>query len=95
MQEIEEISDIIDIIDILICKYLSIKLACDEPLKKCQRYDRTIDSFTVSDSKVFFQFKKSELKRLLPLLKFDEICKLNNNSIQHYAWRRSVPSRAV
>jgi hypothetical protein len=40
----EEKEEISDIIDILICKYLSIKLACDEQLKKCQRYDRTIDS---------------------------------------------------
>ena len=77
----EEKEEISDIIDILICKYLSIKLAYDESLKKCQRYDRTIDSFSASDCKVFFQFKKSELKRLLPLLKFDEVCKFNNKSI--------------
>ena len=77
----EEKEEISDIIDILICKYLSIKLAYDESLKKCQRYDRTIDSFSASDCKVFFQFKKSELKRLLPLLKFDEVRKFNNKSI--------------
>jgi len=56
-------------------------VVCGESLEKVQIYDRTIDSFTASDCKVFFQFRKSELKRSLPLLKFDDVCKFNNKNI--------------
>ena len=65
----EEKEEITDIIDMLICQYLSIKVADDEQLEKCARFDRTIDSFSASDCKVFFRFKKLDLMRLFPLLK--------------------------
>jgi len=46
----------------------------DEGLGKCDRYDRTIQSFTASDCKLMFEFKKADLQRLLPLLHFPDEC---------------------
>ena len=61
--------------------YSSIVYTKDECLESCERYDRTIRSFTASDCKLMFEFKKRDLLRLFPLLHFPDECKFDNRSI--------------
>jgi hypothetical protein len=64
----------------LIMVYLSIATTEDEGLEKCSRYDRSIRSFSASDCKIMFEFKKTDLLRLLPLLCLPDDCKFDNRS---------------
>ena len=41
-------------LEALVAKYLSITVADDEGLEKFSRFNRTIDSFSASDCKIFF-----------------------------------------
>ena len=68
----DEKEDINLMLEALVAKYLSITVADDEGLEKCSQINRTIDSFSASDCKIFFEFKKVDLWRLLPLLNFPE-----------------------
>jgi hypothetical protein len=64
----------------LIFVYFGMITTVDEGLDKCDRYDRTIRSFTASDCKLMFEFKKADLQRLLPLLHFPDECCFDNRS---------------
>ena len=64
-------------------KYFSIICEdCDnsEPAEKPERKDVTVDSFKPSTAKLFFNFKKDDLSRLIDLFKFPEYCILENGS---------------
>ena len=76
----DEKEDINLMLEALVARYLSITVTDDEGLEKCSRFNRTIDSFSASDCKIFFEFKKVDLWRLLPLLNFPEECILDNCS---------------
>ena len=64
----------------LIMVYFGMVTTEDEGLDKCQRYDKTIQTFSASDCKLMFEFKKTDLLRLLPLLRFPEECTFDNRS---------------
>ena len=66
----DEKEDINLMLEALVARYLSITVTDDEGLEKCSRFNRTIDSFSASDCKTFFEFKKVDLWRLLSLLNF-------------------------
>ena len=68
-------------LEAVILKYLSLKVATDEDMEKCERYNRTIESFSPCDCKIFFEFKKTDLSRLFPLLRFPDICTFDNKSV--------------
>ena len=66
----DEKEDINLMMEALVARYLAITVTDDEGLEKCSRFNRTIDSFSASDCKIFFEFKKIDLWRLLSLLNF-------------------------
>ena len=65
-----EREDLNHMLDAVVMKYLSIKVVEDDGLEKCSRYNRTIESFSPSDCKIFFEFKNKDLFRLFHLLQF-------------------------
>ena len=81
IEEDENKEDLELMLEVLIVKYLSVKMINDEGLEKCDRLDRTIDSFCASDCKIYFEFKKVDLWRLLPLRNFPEVCTFDNGSV--------------
>ena len=76
----EEKKDLNDMLEAVVLKYLSIVVVYKDDMDMCERYDRTISSFSPSDCKTFFEFKKADLVRLFPLLNIPEICKFDNRS---------------
>jgi len=64
-----------------IMKYLFVKIGDEDDLEKCERYDRTIESFSPSDCKIFFEFKKGDLMRLFRLFNFPDVCRFDNKSV--------------
>ena len=73
-----ELKDINEMLEAVIMKYLSVKVGDEDSLEKCQRYDRTIESFSPSDCKIF---KKGDLMRLFRLLHFPDVCRFDNKSV--------------
>jgi hypothetical protein len=71
----------------LIMVYFSIATTEDEGLEQCPRYDRTIQSFSASDCKLMFEFKKADLMRLLPLLRLPDECIVTSEKIQHSTFK--------
>jgi hypothetical protein len=64
----------------LMVLYFSTSTSMDDGIDKCPRYDRTIQSFSASDCKIMFEFKKTDLLRLLPLLQLPDECTFDNRS---------------
>ena len=60
----------------VVLKYLSLKDY--DGIEQCKGYDRTIESFSSCDCKIFFEFKKAE--EIFQLLPFPDICKFDNRS---------------
>ena len=53
-QQRQELKDLNCMLDTVVLKYLSIVIVNTDDMDKCERYDRTIDSFSASDCKAFF-----------------------------------------
>jgi len=51
-----EREDLNHMLDAVVMKYLSIKVVEDDGMEQCGRYNRTIESFSPSDCKIFFEF---------------------------------------
>jgi len=75
-----EREDLNHMLDAVVMKYLSIKVVEDDGMEQCGRYNRTIESFSPSDCKIFFEFKKKDLFRLFHLLQFPDTCRFDNRS---------------
>ena len=86
----EEKKDLNDMLEAVVLKYLSIVVVYKDDMDMCERYDRTISSFSPSDCKTFFEFKKADLVRLFPLLNIPEICKFDNRSEISYNKHQST-----
>ena len=67
-----------DMLETVVLKYLSLKVVDDDGMEQCERYDRTIESFSPCDCKILFEFKKTDLSRVFQLLHFPDICKFEN-----------------
>ena len=76
-----ELEDLNDMLEAAIMKYLFVKIGDKDDLEKCERYDRTIESFSPSDCKIFFEFKKGDLMRLFRLFNFPDVCQFDNKSV--------------
>jgi hypothetical protein len=76
----EEKYELHDKLTKLIVLYFSTTTSMDEGIENCPRYDRTIQSFSASDCKIMFEFKKTDLLRLLPLLQLPDECTFDNRS---------------
>lgn len=80
-EDSQEKQDLNFMLEAVILKYLSLKVANDDDMAKCERHNRTIESFSPCDCKIFFEFKKTDLSRLFALLRFQDICKFDNKSV--------------
>ena len=47
-----------DMLETVVLKYLSLKVVDDDGMEQCERYDRTIESFSPCDCKIFLNLKK-------------------------------------
>jgi len=66
-EDSNEKQDLTYMVDAAILKYLSHKVAINDDMEKCDRYDRTIESFSPCDCKISFEFKKLDLLRLMQI----------------------------
>ena len=64
----------------LIVLYFAMTTSTDEGLDRPERCAPTIRSFSASNCKLMFEFKKTDLLRLLPLLHFPDECCFDNRS---------------
>ena len=64
----------------LIVLYFAMTTSMDEGLDRPERCAPTIRSFSASNCKLMFEFKKTDLLRLLPLLHFPDECCFDNRS---------------
>ena len=79
-QDPSENKNLNGMLEAVVLKYLSLKVVDDDGMEQCERYDRTIESFSPCDCKIFFEFKKADLTRVFQLLRFPDICKFDNRS---------------
>ena len=54
----------------VVSKYLYLKVVDDEGMEQCERYDRTIESFSPYNRQDIFEFKTADLSRVFQLLRF-------------------------
>jgi hypothetical protein len=55
-QDPAEKKNLNDMLETVALKYLSLKVVDDDGMEQCERYDRTIESFSPCDCKIFFEF---------------------------------------
>ena len=75
----KENTDLVYLLKLFMAKYLQLSYSEETSLvERRPNRNRTIESFTNSECYINFRFRSAEMKRLYPLLKFDDQCILEN-----------------